>query len=298
VISIVDGVNAKVDTPSILLEPHQHDEAVRLFMSHFDLRLRRPELSFLQEIIEHFAAIPYENISKIIKLNQHWDAESKLRLPEEIINDHISFHLGGTCFSLTFFLQTILTLNDFTCYPVMADMHVGRNSHCCLVTTIDGRKYLIDPGYLLHQPLEIDPARPRLYRTSFAGVQLHFDSTTSFYNLSTFDANETKWRYRFQDRPTPVDEVFQHWHASCWKSTLHGILLTKVMPEGLIYVHKTLMKETSIGGKKNINIKKNYHAAIHDLFHIDPQLIEKAQAALKENLAKEKASGMFSCTHS
>ena len=102
-----------------------------------------------------------------------------------------------------------------------------------------------------------------------------------------------KWRYRFQDRPTPSQEFLQHWYASFWKPTLHGILLTKVTKEGLIYVHKTFMRETTFEGKRNINIKRNYHAAIRDTFSIDPQLVEQAQAALKENLARERDLGLF-----
>lgn len=250
-------------------------------------------MALLQEIIEKFATIPYENISKIIKLNNLWEAETKIRLPEEIMGGHISNRLGGTCFSLTFFLQTILTLNGFGCYPVMADMRAGRNIHCCLVVTLGGRKYLVDPGYLLHWPMEINPDRPRLYRTEFAGVELRYDPESQYYNLFTFDEKETKWRYRFQDRPTPPEEFLQHWHASFWKPTLHGILLTRVIKEGFIYVHKTFMRETTFQGKRNINIKKNYHAAIQDIFGINPQLVEQAQAALKENLAKERVLGMF-----
>lgn len=278
---------------TIRLDPRLHSEGVHLFMDHFDLSRRRPELKFLQEIIERFATIPYENISKIIKLNNLWNAPTKIRLPEEIIDEHITLRLGGTCFSLAFFLQTIFTLNGFDCYSVMADMRAGRNIHCCLVTKLNGEKYLVDPGYLLHQPMELNPARPRLYRTEFTGVELRYDSKTEYYNLFTFDEKKTKWRYRFRDKPTPADEFLFHWYASFWKPTLHGILLTKVTKEGLIYVHKTFMRETTFHGQRNINIKRNYHATIHSIFDIDPKLIEQAQAALQENLAKERELGQF-----
>ena len=279
--------------PPIHLDPHLHSDGVLTFMDFFDLRQKKPELLFLREIIMRFATIPYENISKIIKLNSNWDSETKIRLPEEIIDEHISFHLGGTCFSLTFFLHTILTMNGFDCSPVMADMRAGRNIHCCVVVRLNGKKYLVDPGYLLYHPMEIDPARPRLYRTQFAGIELQYDPKTEYYNLFTFDKNETRWRYRFRDRPTPADEFLGHWYASFWKPTLHGILLTKVTKDGLIYVHKTFMRETTFHGRRNMNIKKNYHTAIHDIFGIDAQLIDQAQSALKENLAQERELGLY-----
>ena len=216
------------EDPKLKLDPQHHTDGFRAFMDYFELPHKKPALFVLKEIIEQFSTIPYENISKIIKLNNLWDAETKIRFPEEIIDDHISSRLGGTCFSLTFFLQTILTLSGFTCYPVMADMRAGRNIHCCVIVILEGSKYLVDPGYVLHQPMEIHPEKPRLYRTEFNGVELRRDTDSGFYNLYTFDEKEIKWRYRFQDRPTPPEEFLKHWYDSFWKPTLHGILLTKV----------------------------------------------------------------------
>jgi arylamine N-acetyltransferase len=278
---------------ALRLDPQCHTDGVHLFMDYFDLHHKGPEFVFLQEIVEQFATIPYENISKIIKLNNHWDEPEKIRLPEEIIQEHISRNLGGTCFSLTFFLQTILTVNGFECYPVMADMRAGRNIHCCVVVVLNSLKYLVDPGYLLHRPMAIDPENPRLFRTEFTGVELRFEPVTRYYTLFTFDAKEIAWRYRFQDRPASSEEFLKHWEASFWRPTLHDILLTKVKKEGVIYIHKTFMRETTFQGKRNFNIKKDYHAAIHDIFDIDPQLVEQAQTALIVNLARERESGLF-----
>lgn len=247
----------------------------------------------LREIIWRFAKIPYENISKIIKLNKFYHDACKIRLPEEVMEDHITFRLGGTCFSLTFFLQTILTHHGFSCYPVMADMRAGRNVHCCLIVILEGIKYLVDPGYLLHQPMEINPQKPRVYWTEFSGVELRFNPETQRYNLFTFNREGVKWRYCFQDRPVPPEEFLRHWYASFGWNTMHGICLTKVTDKGLIYVHKDFMQETTFYGKRNFNIKRDYHATIQEIFGIDKQLVEQAQVALKENLARERALGLF-----
>jgi arylamine N-acetyltransferase len=275
------------------LDPTIHKDGVYYFMDFFRLGAKNPELSFLQEILEYFSTIPYENISKIIKLNQAWDSPEKIRLPEEVMDEHIACKLGGTCFSLTFFLQSILTRNGFVCYPVMADMRAGRNIHCCLIVILDSVKYLVDPGYLLTQPMEINPTKPRLYRTEFAGVELRFDDQSQRYDLFTFNKNEMKWRYRFQDRPVPSQEFLQHWLASFRWNSMHGICLTKVTKGGLIFVHKTFMRETTFNGKRNFNIKRNYHATIHGIFGIDKELIEQAQVALDENLERERTLGLW-----
>jgi len=276
------------------LDPFAHPDSVRAFLHYARLQSRKPGLSFLGEIVQAFARLPYENLSKILKLNQHWERrDARLRLPEEVIEDHLERRLGGTCFSLTFFLQSILTQHGFACYPVMADMKAGRNIHCCLVVRLEGVKYLVDPGYLLTQPMELNPAKPRLFRSEFAGVELRRVPDTDAYDLFTFNRHETKWRYRFRDRPVPADEFLQHWQASFSWNSMHGLCLTKVLDGGLIFVHKYFMRETTFTGKKNYNIKRDYHARIHDLFGIDPQVVEQAQVALQENLKRERESGLW-----
>lgn len=278
---------------SFLLDPLAHRDGVQMFMNYFGLQPHQPDRRFLEDILERFATIPYENISKIIRLHENWDGLEKLRLPEQVLLDHVTHHLGGTCFSLTFFLQAILSQHGFVNYPVMADMRAGRNIHCALIVTLDGIKFLVDPGYLLTQPMELNPKKPRLYRTEFAGVELQFDVTAQAFNLFTFDKTETKWRYRFDDRPTSPQEFLRHWLASFGWNSMHGICLTKVTRGGLIYVHKTFMRETTFAGKRNVNIKKNYHAAINEAFGITPQLIEQAQVALTANLARKRVLGMW-----
>ena len=271
----------------------QHKDSVKQFFDYFNLKEGKPQLHFLGAIISHFAEIPYENISKIIKLKHHWDNLQKIRLPEEVIEGHITCKLGGTCFSLTYFLQNILMRSGFVCYPVMADMRAGRNIHCGLVVLLDKAKYLIDAGYLLNQPMEINSLKPRLYRTEHSGVELLFNQQTGYFDLFTFSQSEIKWRYQFKDRPCPPEEFLKHWLASFQKPTMHGICLTKITREGLIYIHKSYMRETTFTGKKSTKIKTNYQATIHRLFGIDEQLIEQAQAALQDNLAKERELGIF-----
>lgn len=281
-------------TPNqFILNPYKFQESVAIFTDYFSLTRRNPGMLYLQEILDKYSQLPYENISKIIKLNQHWDSLDKLRLPAEVMAAHISQKLGGTCFSLTFFLQTILTAENFQCYPVMAHMRAGQNIHCALIVLLEGVKYLIDPGYLLNQPMAIEPLLARVYLREFGGVELKYDPPTGYYNLFTFDRELVKWRHQFQDRACPPDEFLQHWLASFTKPSMHGLCLTRVTKGGLIYIHKNFMRETSAQGKKNSKIKHNYHATIQQLFGINQEMIEIAQGALDENLARERATGIY-----
>lgn len=272
------------------LDPFRHGEAVRLFLQTFRLTPQLPTLAYLQQIITAFAHLPYENLSKIIKFNQHGEVEhARLRLPEEVMEDHARLRTGGTCFSLSFLLHAILLQQGFINYPVMGDMRAGQNLHCALMVLLEGVKLLLDPGYLLQRPMPLDSAKPRLYHNEFNGVELRFDLTTQRYNLFTFDRVELKWRYRFADRPTPLEEFLRHWQASFQRNSMNGLCLTRAHAEELIFVRKDFMRITSWQGKRNVKIKHNYHAAIAEAFGLAPEYVEQAEAALRANLARFKA---------
>jgi arylamine N-acetyltransferase len=273
---------------NLVLDPFQHGEGVQHFLKNFQLASQPPSLAFLHKIISAFSNLPYENLSKILKLNRFGENErARLRLPEEIFEDHLRFHTGGTCFSLTFFLQSILLQQGFACYIIMGDMAAGQNIHCALVVLLDGVKYLLDPGYLLQRPMPLDPARPRLYHNEFNGVELRFDVASESYDLFTFTREGVKWRYRFADRPTALAEFLQHWQASFHRNSMNGLCLTRVHADEMIYVRNDFMRLTSFSGKRNVKLKKNLHAAIAEAFGIDPEYVEQALAALRENLARK-----------
>jgi hypothetical protein len=141
--------------------------------------------------------------------------------------------------------------------------------------------------------MAINPARERLYKTDFAGVELRFNDDTQRYDLSTFNRSENKWRYRFTDIPVSAPDFLQHWLASFNWNSMHAICLTKVRDNGILYIRKDFMRETSFNGKKNYNIKNRIHAAIHQNFGIRPEMVEQALAALQQNLDRKKASGLW-----
>ena len=251
----------------------------------------RPEL--FEQLVKAFARLPYENISKIIKLSQQRDSPERIRQPDEVVRDHLRERLGGTCFSLTFTLQAILSRSGFFCYPVMAHMRVGRNIHCALVVLVEGTKYLVDPGYLFGRPVELDPERLISFRNEFSRVQIAFQPENSCYHLYTITEQERKWRYSVSDKPVSPHEFLQHWQASFTKNAMHGICLNRVTPKGLIYVRKKFMREITPEQRRNIDIKRHYHAAIKEAFGIRQDLVEQALAALEDNMAWEREQGIY-----
>ena len=278
------------------LNPEEHTAGVKEFLRFFQLAPGKANVALLQAILSSCAQIPYENISKIITYSRCGDvANPRLRLPQTVISDHIQHHLGGTCFSLTFFLQTILSHCGFSCYPVMADMKVGKNVHCALIVWMDSVKYLVDLGYLLTRPMALNPVKPEHFRNEFSRVHIRPTDCPQSYDVLTSDKRQTRWRYQLHDRPVPADEFLQYWLASFRRNSMHGICLTKVLPDGLLFVNREFMRATTFDSKQNYKIRRNYHAAIFEHFGIGKELVEQAQAALALNLERAKATRRGQC---
>ncbi|MBN2105353.1 arylamine N-acetyltransferase [bacterium] len=276
-----------------ILNPDNYHQAVDIFFKYFQVPKRSPSLDYLSEILLCYSHLPYENLSKIIKHKNQMEWTDKIRLPEEVMDDHMHFRFGGTCFSLTFTLETILSLAGFVCYPIMADMKWRPNSHCALIVIWKGDKYLIDPGYLLNQPMRLNGAKPRVLHSEISGVEVIYRPSEDYYHLYTFNKDQTKWRYRFRDIIVSRQEYFALWLDSYHWNSMHGLLLTKTKKGCMVYVHKTFMRETTFKSKKNINIKHDYHQAIHDTFGIDKIKVEEALAALDVNMQRERELGLW-----
>lgn len=275
----------------VKISPEQFHAVARDFLAYHGIsRPQHADLPKIGEILQAFMKIPYENLSKIIKFNKsHLDITS-FRLPTEVWQDFRRYHLGGTCFSLTFFLHTILDYCGYSCYPVMARMKAGPNHHCALVVLVAQEPFLVDPGYALDVPMRLHGAKRKVFRSAHAGVELVDGETPRSYHLYTFNRAQRQWRYEFSNQPTPPEAFLQHWLESFTWNGMHGLCLTRVQKDSLVYVHNYFMRETNLGGKKNFNLKENREATIQQLFGIPPETVEAAQAALEANLARERAS--------
>jgi arylamine N-acetyltransferase len=278
---------------TVSLHPDNHAYAVRHFLEYFSIKQAMADADLLIKILESFSQIPYENISKIVKLNRNFLTEDRLRLPEEVMEDFSRHHLGGTCFSLSFFLHTVLYHLGYQTHMVMADMRNRANVHCALVALLNNKVYLIDPGYLLTQPMQIHPDKSRLYRAPHNGVELKFDPESRRYQLYTFDRQLIKFRYSFFVEPTPLPEFLQHWLASFYQAGMHGICMTQMQEDQLVYLHNDFLQVASVNGKNKRHIKQNYEKVVGEVFGIGPEWVEMAQEALAGNMELERIHGLY-----
>lgn len=286
---------AGLDVDPGLLDPFLHTAAVKAFYGHFSFFPGPPGLDGLGEILSHFSKFPYENLSKTIRHHEAAELEKKLRFPIEVMDGYARHRFGGTCFSLTFFLQTLLAHAGYRCYPVMADMKWAPNSHCAMIVLLDGRRYLVDPGYLLNRPMEMTLEKPRVHDSEFTGVELvRFGfGDSAVCEVRTFNRTEIKSRYRFRDIPCPDAEFLRHWTDSFGWNSMHGLCLTRAEKGRMVYIHKHYMRESTFEGKRSFKIRNNYHESIRRAFGIEAEMTERALAALDANMARERELGLW-----
>jgi len=277
----------------IVLVSSHYFNSVQEFNRKYSISIRNPSIDLLKEILYYFSGIPYENMSKIIKLYKNFDDPVKIRFPDEVIEDHFKFNFGGTCFAVTYLLKTILAFHRFKGYIVMADMNWGKNVHCAFIVVHNSKSYLVDPGYLLNQPLYLSREKTVTTSTPFSKITLRYDKNNNSYNLYTFNNKNIKWRYRFVNKPVPEKEFLEFWVSSFNWNSMNAICIATVMKDKMVYIHRTFMRETTLYGKKNYNLKGNLPETISYLLKIDHLKIEEAIEALEKSKIIKQEKGIW-----
>jgi len=249
-----------------------------IFFEHFGLPGGQPDLDMLRLIVSRYSLLPYENITKIIKKFTVPDPVKRLRNPKEVVSGYVEMGTGGTCFSLTYCLGNILSRAGFTCYPVMADMK-RPNIHCALVVEMHGVRYLVDPGYLLGEPIELSGETVRR-NTPFGSIEL-VSRTHERYDLFTVIGNERKWRYRVKTVPVPKTLFIRYWQESFELPMMNNLLLTRLTGKGHLYVRNHHLRIRNESEKRNENIRSELESRIESEFGIPRELVSEAREYLE-----------------
>jgi arylamine N-acetyltransferase len=261
-----------------MIETVKGDEAARLLLDHAGAAVAGRGLVFLTDLARHFSRFPYENISKIIRFSRSRDPALSLRMPVEVVTEHIERNFGGTCFSLTFLLERVLVSLGFNAYKVMARMNSGRNIHCLVIVREGGSAFLIDPGYALHEVIRLPETTTRVKCPH--GVVEVVRSSSGELSLWTEDRSGCKWRYAFQDCPVGEAEFEKYWIDSFSRPTLNNICLTRMTQRGHIYIRKDFFKLTSGDTIEKRKLRDGVASFIESEFGIGSDLTRTAQAIL------------------
>jgi arylamine N-acetyltransferase len=265
-------------------EKHRMKQTASVFFDHFGISPDKPDMDSLRIIVSQFSRIPWENLTKFLVKAQQLPLENRLRLADTVISEHIENGAGGTCFSLTEALGTILSFAGYHCHPVMADMKHGKNIHCALsVITVDGSRFLADPGYLVPIPVPLEPGE-------FPEVEAYGDrliwepiDNGRMYDLYTVNDSGKNWKYRIRMNPVSPDEFTSHWQRSFDATGMNSLHLNCRNENGRLSAHNLNLRRVNADGKKNEKLRDDYSEKIEAYFGLSRDIAQTAEREWKKS---------------
>ncbi len=226
-----------------LAQPPKDSPLSRAFLHHAGLaRPCEPDAAFLETITRSFARLPYENLTKIIKITKEGSPDRALRDPNEVLGDHVRLGTGGTCFSLTALLLHLVRAYGYEAQPVLADRTYGPNTHCAILVTLDGTMHLLDPGYLIVRPVPLEDDRVKRIRTSFNEILLKPEPGDRLA-LSTRRQGSETYRLSFKLPGADPAAFMRAWHESFSWDMMRYPLVTSCSHGKHLYLQKTHFQE-------------------------------------------------------
>ena len=248
------------------------------FLEHFRIERSGDPSKDVAQVARAFARLPYENLTKIVR---HAEIGGPTyRLPETVLAEHFRWGAGGTCFSLTATLLHLVRAMGIRAEPILADRPYGLDTHAALVVWLDDRPHLVDPGYLITDPLPLDVADPRRCRTSFNEVIIT-PTEGGTLALSTVSHGRTSHRLHFKTTPADPADFMKAWDASFAWEMMHYPVLTRVDGNRQVYLQdRRLQSRTHDDLTKREVPLDDLAANISAEFGMDRTIVDKALKVL------------------
>lgn len=264
------------------LAPPVDSQVLARFVAHFGLEPGLEPRRALGGLARAFAKLPYENLTKIIKQSDLARPHAARRAPGEVVGDHLALGTGGTCFSLAATFLYLVRSLGFEAEPILADRRYGENTHCALVVWIDERPHLVDPGYLIVDPIPLDTIGPKHVQTAFNQLVLTPHAQGEKIDLHTvFQGNKT-YRLTFKASPADAGQFLRAWDASFDWDMMHYPVLTRVLGARQLYLQGSRFQVRSLEAVQRREIPPDeLRGAIAADFGIDPSVAARALAILR-----------------
>ena len=253
------------------------------FMEHFGIPANGSPRKLLGGVATAFADIPYENITKIIRRAEAGSARKARRYPEEVIRDHINWGSGGTCFSLTSALAFLVRSMGWRADFILADRRYGQNTHCALLVWIEDVPHILDPGFLILDPIPLSDTREQEVTTAINSLILSPEENQSRIGLSTVRKGVRTYRLTYKTSPVDESEFLKAWDESFGWDMMKYPLLTRAAGSNQIYLNGSRFQISNTQSIERLEIQvENLVPKIAAEFHIHPSLVVRALSILKD----------------
>ena len=288
------------------------------------------------DLCNQISNITYENLTKIIRLEQTGSATGARKLDDSDQNDIDSWMGGGTCFSMTWHLYQALTDMGFKPRLVMGHKRKERNIHCALilpdpddsvvtqsaslssltpsasdskarscqqvnllsrhsplsslVSSLSSNSYLLDPGYLIFDPLQMPLPQPfgtgeAFFPLSPNCVRLVRPTLESMELWTGGAGAPMKLRFEYPVEGVSVEEFKHHWNESFYREMMTYPVLNRLDREkGIQYYYQkgNLVVRNATGSKMTKIEPADRVQTLSDIFKLSPAIIEQALQILEK----------------
>ena len=290
------------------------------------------------DLCNQISNITYENLTKILRLEQTGSATGARKLDDSDQNDIDSWMGGGTCFSMTWHMYQTLTDMGFKPRLVMGHKRKERNIHCALIlpdpdsnvtleahsadrahngsyrslhslqddksnlfsrsvspasvpgSVLSSNSYLLDPGYLIFDPLQMPLPQPfgtgeAFFPLSPNCVRLVRPTLESMELWTGGAGAPMKLRFEYPVEGVSVEEFKHHWNESFYREMMTYPVLNRLDREkGIQYYYQkgNLVVRSSTGSQMKRIEPADRVQTLSDIFKLSPSIIEQALQILEK----------------
>jgi arylamine N-acetyltransferase len=265
-----------------LLPPETNSPLLRQFLHTQGIDAAQPPVELLTEVARAFSLLPFENLTKIIQDAEAGRVEEARRTPGRVLADHWALGTGGTCFALTSTMLYLVRALGFQAEPILADRRYGADTHSGLLVWQDSKPHLLDPGYLILQPLPIPVSGEVRVPTPFNELILRAQDGGARVELYTLQANQSTYRLTFKTKPVDAGEFLRAWDVSFEADMMRYPVLSRVVGNQQLYLQKKHLLIRGANQTKTLEVPpEQLSAEIAQQFQIAPAVVAKALSLLE-----------------
>jgi len=229
----------------------------------------------LYSVSEAFSRIPWENLTKfLLKVR----GVERLRMPGEVFEGFARDGTGGTCYSLTEALGSVLSTCGWSVRPLTGHMRHGRNIHCALLVEGGEGVFLMDPGFVVPCPVRLNrdggvldlPGRRLVWTPKGDGWDLHSEE----------NGEKPQWRYHLESRALERSEFITFWKDSFNAPGLNSLHINLSLPDRRLSAHNGNLRITCEKERENKKLASDYGASVAEAFGLSAKLAGEAWSEL------------------
>jgi arylamine N-acetyltransferase len=253
------------------------------FERHYRLQQHHPAEERLIKVAGAFSRLPYENLSKIIRLAEEGTPQRARRVPRQVLAEHFRLGTGGTCFSLTAALLYLVRSLGFEGRPILADRRYGPDTHCALIIDFLGSWKLLDPGYLLDRPVELPRDYPLEIETPFNRLVLAPRGQGRRVDLFVLANGRRSYRLTFKVEPVDDGQFLRAWDNSFFWEMMSYPVVSRVAGGRQLYLQGNRWQVRDQKGAERRELDPARLALhLYQHFGICPELAARALEIIKK----------------